>query len=162
MIIEVSGIFTKIAFATDEHIFLQRGASDRPAGRFNRPGQDALYLSQNFESARSALTRYVKSDDPERVVIQYNIEPCKVFDLRHPDSIDLLMSSRGNWQEAMENQAIPTSWEVADQIRDAGYVGLIDPSRQNPAAWHLVLFTWNEPNTPIVKEVGSRVPVQMS
>ncbi len=43
MIIEISGRFTKIVYAKDLDYFLMRGDSSRPAGRFNRPGQDALY-----------------------------------------------------------------------------------------------------------------------
>lgn len=159
---EISGSFTKIVFAKDLDTFLLRGVASRPAGRFNRPGQDALYLSQNVESARAALSRYVKADDAARVAVQYEIEQCTVLDLRHPEAADLLIASRENWQEAMAMQNTPMSWGVADKARKEGYSGLIDPSRQKAGAWHLVLFQWNEPNAPVVKAVGKQVSVQMT
>lgn len=161
MIIEVSGSFTKIAFAHDIDKFLLRGVASRPVGRFNRLGQDALYLSQNMESARSALSRYVRDDDLPRVAIQYQIEPCSVFDLRHPNATELLTSSRGSWEEALEKKTTPLSWEVADKIREFGCAGLIDPSRQNSKVWHLVLFKWNEAHAPMVERIGELVSVPM-
>ena len=64
MIAEIGGLFVKIAFADDARGALRRGHPDRPAARFNRPGQDALYLSPDETSARVAIGQYVKAGDP--------------------------------------------------------------------------------------------------
>lgn len=161
MLFELSGSFVKIVFATDVDTILLRGESDRPPGRYNRVGQDALYLSRHEQSARTALTRYIKQDDPPRVIIQYKVEPCSLFDLRHPDAAELLTASRGDWLKTYREDGIPESWEVADRIRQLGHHGLIEPSRQTPDAWHVVLFGWNGENEPKVSMYGQPAEISM-
>lgn len=68
MFIELSGTFDKIVFESEMDKVLLRGLQGRPAGRFNRAGQDALYLSQSEQSAKVALSKYSKHDDPPRVL----------------------------------------------------------------------------------------------
>jgi len=60
---EIGGTFVNIAWADDPDIHLKRGLPDRPAARFNRIGQDALYLSPDEESARVAIGQYVAVGD---------------------------------------------------------------------------------------------------
>lgn len=85
MLTEVSGNFFKIGLAGEEaRIHLARGDPDRPAARFNRKGQDALYLSPDKESARVAIGQYVAEDDPPRVLLSFEVERCELFDLREP------------------------------------------------------------------------------
>ncbi|OED34645.1 hypothetical protein AB833_32075 [Chromatiales bacterium (ex Bugula neritina AB1)] len=157
MLVELAGTFTKIAFAHEVESFLLRGLPQRPAGRYNRQGQDALYLSKNEESARVALQKYRKPDDPPRVLVEFQIGSCTVVDLRHSDAINLFQASRGNWQDSLARGDTPISWEVADSIRDMGHAGLIDPSRKRPDLWHVTLFRWNEAGAPAVKMKGSPV-----
>ncbi|MEH6404641.1 MAG: RES family NAD+ phosphorylase [Sneathiella sp.] len=159
MFIEVSGVFVKIAYANDAEMPLKRGLSGRPAARFNRPGQDALYLSPDEQSARAAIGEYVRDDDPPRVLIHYQVERCTLLDLRHRDAATIYGLARQSWQDVVANGDEPTSWEAADTIREARHAGLIDPSRQRPGFWHITLLRWNEPGAPSVSQIKDPTPI---
>jgi len=58
---KLSGRFVKIGYAEDKHLYLNKSDANRPMGRYNRPGQDALYLSTSVEAALGAL-RNMPSD----------------------------------------------------------------------------------------------------
>jgi len=70
----VEGIFVKVALATEVGMTLARGLPHRPAARFNRSGQDALYLSPDEQSARVVI--YVRPNDPLRIIASYEVERC--------------------------------------------------------------------------------------
>ena len=153
MLTEIGGTFVKIAWADDPDIHLRRAQPDRPAARFNRIGQDALYLSPDEESARVAIGQYVEAGDEQRVLLTYDVERCSLLDLRHPRSADIYECARQPWRPAVRASRAPDSWHAADRVRDDGHVGLIDPSRRRPGLWHITLFRWNEPGAPNVRQV---------
>ena len=155
----ISGEFVKIVFADQVDIILQRNLPNRPAARFNRRGQDALYLSVDEDSARVAMKKYVSKSDPPRVLIRYMIQSCQLINLGHVDARELHLQSRSDWKDAIERGGNPPSWQVADKLRESNEVGLIDPSRQNPKLWHVTLLRWNEPNAPQVTMVGQAMPI---
>jgi RES domain-containing protein len=159
---EVSGVFVKIAFATAADVVLARGVPDRPAARFNKVGQDALYLSPDEESAKVAIGEYVKADDPPRVLLRFDVERCSLFDLRHPSAANVYELARQGWRRALANSVEPASWGAADDIRRSGHVGLIDPSRRRPGLWHITLLRWNEPGAPRVRQLGDPTPIEVS
>lgn len=156
---EIGGRFVKIAFASQVHLHLEQGLPDRPAARFNRKGQDALYLSPDETSARVAMGRYLREGDPPRVLLSVEVERCALVDLRHPGAAGLYDLARQPWQSALEAGQVPPSWGAADTLRAAGHVGLIDPSRQGPGLWHVTLFRWNAPGAPGVRVAGKPRPV---
>jgi len=156
---DITGVLVKIAYIDDVDLFLKKGSSERPAARFNRVGQDALYLSRDEQSARVALQKYVTRSDPPRVLIRYNVEPCRLVDLRHDDASDLRRLSSQNWQDALANNLEPNSWQVADKLRNSHEVGMIDQSRKQPDLWHVILFRWNETNAPKVTMIGNPTPI---
>lgn len=159
MLTEVEGRFVKIAFAKDADVSLSRGLAHRPAARFNRIGQDALYLSPDEVSARVAIGEYVKPEDPPRVLLTFEVERSTLFDLRHPQSSDVYELARQSWRKALQAGEEPKSWEAADFIRQSGHVGLIDPSRRRPGLWHITLMRWNEADAPSVRQIGEPVPI---
>jgi RES domain-containing protein len=161
MLTEVAGTFCKIAFADDADVVLARGLVHRPAARFNRPGQDALYLSPDEVSARVAIGEYVKVGDPPRVLLRYEVERCELFDLRHPDAAAVYALAGQPWRAALARGEVPKSWAAADKIRQSDHVGLIDPSRRRPGLWHVTLLRWNEPGAPRVHRVGAAVPIAL-
>lgn len=159
MLTEIAGTFCKIAFADAVDVLLARGMASRPAARFNRPGQDALYLSPDETSARVAISEYVKADDPPRVLLRYAVEPCVLFDLRLPANAAVYALASQSWQTALRNGEAPRSWDAADHVRRSGYTGLIDPSRRRPGLWHITLLRWNEPGAPVVRPIAPPMPI---
>ncbi|WP_282611291.1 RES family NAD+ phosphorylase [Pelagibius sp. Alg239-R121] len=162
MLTDVSGRFVKIALSgVDIDIHLERGRSCRPPARFNRKGQDALYLSPNEESARVAIGQYVVEGGPPRGLFTFEVDYCKLFDLRNPQAAPVYEDARQPWQCELEAERIPRSWGAADELRNAGHLGLIDPSRRRPGLWHITLFRWNEPGAPSVRMVGNPRPIEI-
>lgn len=156
---EVSGTFFKIVMPAEELLVLTPHCTRRPVARYNRAGQDALYLTQNEESARAALSRYVREGTRHRVLARYEVSCCQVLDLRTAEAGDLKRQASQKWDDVLAAGKIPPSWQVADWAREQGYDGLIDPSRQTPQFWHLVLFRWNVAGAPSVKLIGEPKPV---
>ncbi len=162
MLTDVSGDFVKIVWADDPDVHLMRGAPVRPPARFNRRGQDALYLSPDVESARVAIGQDVREGDRPRVALTFRVERCALFDLRSPKAADIYAIASQPWRALLAAGGTPPSWRVGDQLRENGYVGLIDPSRRRPGLWHITLFCWNEPGAPIVTRQGNAVSVSVS
>jgi RES domain-containing protein len=154
MLKTIEGEFVKIAFA------LRRQDPNRPAARFNRRGQDALYLSPNADAACVAIGEYVKPCDPPRVLLRYHVSKCEVVDLQALQNKDLYSRAGHPWQADFKAGKTPLSWEAADEIRSQNIAGLIDPSRRRIGLWHITLFTWNSPNAPTVTAIGEPTPIQ--
>ena len=161
MLTEIGGYFCKIAVAADADLTLARGRVDRPAARFNRRGQDALYLSPDEISARVAIGEYVRAGDPARLLLTFEVERCRLFDLRHPDAAAVYEDARQPWRSAMQRGEEPRSWLAADLVRRSGAVGLIDPSRRRPGLWHVTLFRWNDSDAPRVRIIGEPKPIEL-
>jgi RES domain-containing protein len=148
---------------------LARGLSHRPAGRFNRIGQDALYLSPDELSARVAIGEYVRLGDPPRHLLTYEVERCALFDLRHPAAASVYDLARKPWRQKLAAGEEPQSWDAADHVRRTGHVALIasspsartliDPSRRRPGLWHITLLRWNEAGAPTVRKLGEPIPI---
>ncbi|WP_299631816.1 RES family NAD+ phosphorylase [uncultured Roseobacter sp.] len=152
--IEISGCFVRIEAADASGIALQRGHPHRPPARFNRCGEDALYLSPDAESAHVAIGGDVTCNDSPRVLARYKVARCKLVDLRSKNAAKLYELARCPWRTALESGEDPPSWTAADIVRESGAVGLIDPSRRRAKLWHVTLFRWNEPRAPKVSLEG--------
>ena len=161
MLTEISGSFVKIAWAADWDVHLTRCAPDRPPARFNRKGQDALYLSPDPDSARVAIGQDVKHGDPPRVLLTFQVDRCALFDLRRAEAADIYALASQPWRRLLAGGGRPPSWLAADRLRAEGYLGLIDPSRRRPGLWHIALFRWNEPGAPTIRRTGRPEPIQV-
>lgn len=159
MLTTVGGAFVKIAFAHEIDIVLAQGLPHRPAARFNRRGQDALYLSPDAISANVAIGEYIKPDDPPRVLLRLELTRCNLYDLRHPSAAPLYALAGRPWQSALDAGFEPSSWHAADRLRADGHIGLIDPSRRRPGVWHITLFCWNEAGGPLVTLLDEAQPI---
>jgi len=159
---EIGGVFVKIAYADQVDILLTRNASTRPAARFNRRGESALYLSVNEQSARVAMQKHAKVSDAQRVLIHYRVSRCQLIDLRKPEAYALRQQANQDWQGAITNHVESASWKIADALRDVGGVGFIDQSRRDPDLWHVSLLRWNEVGAPDVVMVGSPTPITLN
>ncbi len=155
----VSGRFVKIVQAEDQDVVLKRCAPDRPAARFNRAGQDALYLSPDETSARVAIGGYVTETSRRRLLLTFDLDESRLLDLRHPEASDIYELARQPWQQAIADGRDPPSWTAADTVRERGYDGLVDPSRRRPGLWHVTLFHWNADGAPQVRPVGTSTSI---
>ena len=151
---EISGILVKITHSQDPTLALKRHSQKRPAARYNRPGQDALYLSIDETSARVAMAKYINAIDHPLVLVEFEIEPCQLVDLRHENAKELRALTSQDWRAEIEAGHEPMSWKVSDELRAGNEIGLIDPSRKKPKIWHITLFRWNEAGAPKVRMIG--------
>ena len=161
MLTEVSGEFVRIVWADDPDVHLMRGSPDRPPARFNRLGQDALYLSPDLESARVAIGQDVREGDRPRAVLTFQVQKCVLYDLRSPAASEIYALACQPWRKRVAAGDSAPSWRAADDLRGLGHLGLIDPSRRRPGLWHITLFRWNEPGAPDVRRVGTPRPVSV-
>ena len=159
---QISGVFVRICSADHIELALKRNAPERPEARYNRRGQNALYLAVNEESARVAMRKYAKDIDTPLFLVKYEVEACRLVDLRHQDLCDYKDLASQDWQSAIEKGYDPTSWQVADLFRSNQEIGLIDPSRKDPEKWHVTLFRWNEIGAPKITIVSEPTPVYLN
>ena len=99
MFTQISGHFCKIVTPTYEERVLERGWASRPAARFNRPREDALYLTQSEESARYALRRYLSESGKRRSLVWYSVSERRVLDLRAPEAAELAQLASQRWDD---------------------------------------------------------------
>ena len=106
-----------------------------PIGRFHH--DFALYTSCTEEGAGVAIKRYVKSDDPERIIVPLQINADRIYDIRTTG-----FSSHASivWQGYVEKGAPAPTWVYSDGAREAGAQGMLYASRSRPDLTHLVLF----------------------
>ncbi len=108
-----------------------------PIGRFHHDKQVALYTSCTKEGASVAIKRYVKSDDPERIIVPLQINAERIYDVRNTE-----FSKRASivWQDCIEKGEPAPTWKYSDIARKAGAQGILYASRSRPDLTHLVLF----------------------
>jgi len=116
----------------------------RQGGRFNRPGQEALYLSMN---EATALAEY-KQDNPwlpPGTICTFFVRNMQVMDFsagftpEHwpPLWADFAVDWRAEWfGKATE----PPTWYMADDVVAAGFDGLLFPSQAHPGGVNLVIY----------------------
>jgi hypothetical protein len=105
-----------------------------PEGRFHHDGQVALYASVSAEGAGVALRRYVRADDPPRVIVPLAVELERVVDARGDARLSVI------WQETREQGLPAPTWEISDAAREQGAQALLYSSRSRPDLSHLVIF----------------------
>ena len=133
------GLVWRIMFADQQHQACESVLS--PVGRFHHSGQIALYTSCTEQGASVAIKRYVKSDDPVRVIAPIQIVASKIYDIRNTDD-----SSEASvvWQDCVARGEFAPTWRYSDLAREAGAQGMLYSSRSRPDLSHLVLFDVSE------------------
>lgn len=123
-----------------------------PEGRFHHSGQVALYASLSAQGAAVALRRYVRADDPPRVIVPLRITAGAMADLRGtPEQA----AASVVWQDDRAAGAPAPTWDISDRVRADGAQGLIYASRTRPDLSHLVLF---EVSPGTVRQAGPAAP----
>ncbi|MFT6674107.1 MAG: RES domain-containing protein [Sulfitobacter sp.] len=150
----LSGRFYRIVLAAHRQSLLKGVIS--PEGRFHHSCQPALYLSSRQDWAGHAIARYIGRDDPPRVICELDLSQARMLDLRKVApcralGIDPDLAAVP-WLPERAEHRFASSWQVADQARATGADGLIYQARSAPERWHLVLFRWNSPDAPLLRD----------
>ena len=116
----------------------------RQGGRFNRPGQEALYLSMN---KATALAEYQQDNPwlPPGTICTFFVHAMKVADLSAgfdpakwpPLWADFSVDWRTEWfGKGIE----PPTWYMADDAVAEGLDGILFPSQAHPGGINLVIY----------------------
>lgn len=113
-------------------------------GRFNRVGQEALYLSKTAETALREFQQAEKLLSPGTITT-FLVTRLNVVDFSGgyvAGEWDPAWADYGcNWRKiAFQDLAEPPSWLLADLVRDAGAGGLLFPSIADVPGINLVIF----------------------
>lgn len=153
-LVRLSGVFYR---AVDPDFRAEALRGSRGAGRYSSAAQPTLYLSSSREGIDAAMIAHQQANLPAREVMAFEVQADLIFDLRNETRCKAIgidpSDAAAPWQEIVARGGKPRSWSVADRLRDLGAHGLIDPSRQTPGLWHLVLFRWNIAGTPAVTPI---------
>ena len=127
----------------------QSGRGERPGGRFNRPGVEALYLSRG---PQTALAEYQQgaSITPPATLAAYTVTLDEVADLAAGYDPAAWASGWAQWdcawrQIARIDKKIPPSWTLGDEVITTGCRGLLFPLLRHPGGVNLVIFNANSP-----------------
>lgn len=127
-------------------------AGSRNAGRYTRADEPTLYVSSSREGVAAAMVAHADGRSPDLEVVDVLVDADRIVDLRDATLLASLGVRREDatapWQPVVAAGGTPPSWQVRDALVAAGAHGLVDPSRQSPGLWHLVLFVWNAPGSP--------------
>lgn len=136
--------FYRVVTPSCAHMPMSGAGAAQQGGRFNRPGQEALYLSQD---EATALAEY-RQDNPwlrPGMICTFFVSGLKVADLRagyDPERwpslwADFAMDWRAEW---FDRQIEPPTWYMADDVVAAGLDGVLFPSQTRPGGINLVIY----------------------
>ena len=120
----------------------------RGGGRWNRPGDIALYMSETIETAFAEYQQELGVRPG--TFVAYEVSKARVADLT--EARDWPMEDMvGPWKEAaFVERRVPATWRIADTLRGV-MDGLRVPSARYPGGVNLVLWRWNESDAPKVE-----------
>lgn len=116
----------------------------RQGGRFNRPGQEALYLSTDEVTA---LAEYRQDNPwlPPGTICTFFVNELRVadfsagFDSQRWPSLwaDFAVDWRAEW---FDKSVEPPTWYMADDVVAEGLDGILFPSQARPGGTNLVIY----------------------
>lgn len=132
-------------------------SGSRSPGRYSSGAQPTLYLSASREGVDAAMQAHRDHRSARLEIIRVQVAAARICDLRDPAVLAAIgvrpVDAAAPWQAIVAQGGTPPSWRVRDRLDACGAHGLIDPSRKAPGLWHLVLFSWNEGDSPGVHVV---------
>ena len=150
----VNGRFWRMLAPRWEFDPLSGAGAARAGGRWNAPGQAALYLST---SHATAIAEYQQDLPRPGTLTAYDVSGSGILDL-----VDLAVLSslgldeaflRQPWKQTRDIQkARPATWDFAAAASAAGRHGIRVPSVQ-AVGQNLVLWRWNEGTAPSVQHI---------
>ena len=171
---------------TYSYLPLSGEGAARYGGRFNEPGRRALYLSGDQITAILESTQGQRPMPP-RTLIEYHLDCEDILDARRDDfdtwaaledaGIDPMTGGATElgglaWEAIEADGGRPKSWDLAENLIEAGYAGMIAPSYLTETAadaWNVVLWDWgftgphrirpNDPHGDLPKDASSWNPL---
>lgn len=133
---------------------LSGAGAARAGGRWNAPGQSALYLST---SHATAIAEYQQDLPRPGTFTAYDVNGAGILDLADLAVLSSLGLDaaflRQPWKQTRDIQkARPPSWDFASAAAAAGWHGVRVPSVQ-AVGQNLVLWRWNESAALSVRHV---------
>ncbi len=143
----LSGRFWRILSPRWSHLPLSGEGAARAGGRWNRPGDVALYMSETIETAFAEYQQELGVRPG--TFVAYQVSNARIADLtagRETRMEDMV----GPWKEAaFVERRDPVTWRVADTLRPV-VDGLRVPSARYAGGVNLLLWRWNESGGPTV------------
>jgi RES domain-containing protein len=133
---------------------LSGAGAARAGGRWNAPGQAALYLS---DSHATAIAEYQQDLPRPGTLTAYDVDAHAILDLadlsvRQAIGVDDAFL-RQPWKHIRDvERQRPQCWDFVVAVLAGGWRGLRVPSVQAPGK-NLVLWRWNETDTPVVQHI---------
>lgn len=154
----LDGRFWRIVSPRWSHDPLSGEGAARHGGRWNAPGQRALYLSLEIETAFAEYQQELGTRPG--TFIAYDVTAARIVDLRQDagrrEARLVEADMAAPWKHiAWVQKREPASWTAALAL--AGRAdGAIVPSIQREGGSNLVLWRWNEPGAPTVSHHDPR------
>ena len=146
----LAGRWLRIMTPRWAHAPLSGEGARRTGGRFNRPGQAALYLSEDVATAWAEYQQMGSLPRPGLAAV-YEVRAERVAELALPGEPlppDLGCPWRKLWRI---DHVEPPTWPAVDRLIAAGAQGAVYPSVARPAGRNLVLWL-DGPDVPA--EIG--------
>lgn len=126
----------------------------RFGGRFNAVGNPALYTSLHLETAWLEAQQGFAFKAQPMTMCAYDVDCAGIADLTDEATLGQLSISRADlacpWEAVRSAGGHPPSWRVSDDLRAAGYAGLVARSFAPGATGrdvNIVFWTWG-PDLP--------------
>jgi len=145
--LESSRIFYCCLTPKWSYLPLSGAGAAQNGGRFNRPGVEALYLS---DRPQTALAEYGQESSitPPRTLVAYTVQVDLVVDFSGGFDGAIWPAAWGAWNCDWKyivriEGGIPPTWHLVDGLVSEGFRGLLFPSARCPNGINLVLFNGN-------------------
>jgi len=129
-------------------------SGSRHPGRYSSTAQPTLYLSASRDGVAAAMRAHEDNRSGHLEIVSMHVAADRICDLRNASALAAmgleLEDAVAPWQEVVAAGGSPSSWSIRNRLEALGAKGLIDPSRKAPGLWHLVLFSWNQDDSPTV------------
>jgi RES domain-containing protein len=118
-------------------------------GRFNRPGNPALYTSLDSITAWMEAQQGFPFKPQPMTLVAYQVDCTDLVDLTQTKTLKALNITKANlacaWEDMATQRKEPPTWQLADKLHEKGFVGMIVQSfapgchKEN---LNLVLWDW--------------------
>lgn len=129
------------------HRPLSGAGAARNGGRYNPPGTEALYLSEEHATAIAEYQQELGSRPG--TLCAYDVAVDGIVDLTDPGMLGTLGIPAADltapWKAiAYVSRGVPPTWLLSRRLADLGFRGARVPSIQRRGGANLVLWRWND------------------